>query len=119
MTEDIEQLLGGLDGNLAPIREVATRHWAINGAIDPRSGAVSFDHRPKFAPEAALVLYPGLTPSDLARYEELAQTRREFSIAIPSSYRQVLSKQPLDVGEANRRWRIRYRPVPLWIRPAL
>jgi hypothetical protein len=134
MTQDIERLLGSLDGDLSPIQEAARRHWALNGTIDPGSGAVSLDHRPRFAPEAyALVLYPGLTPGDLARYEQLS---------IPLLYREILYRlngaflfeaalfgvprsmiqdsprldrsilQPLDVGEANRHWRIKYKVDP-------
>jgi hypothetical protein len=132
-----------LDGDLSPIQEAARRHWAINGTIDPGSGAVSLDHRPRFAPEAyALVLYPGLTPSDLARYEQLAQAGRGNSFPVPLLYRDILYRlngaflfeaalfgaprsmiqdpprldrsirQPLDVGEANRSWRIRYKVDP-------
>jgi hypothetical protein len=143
VTEDIEDVLGALEGDLSPIREVAKRHWALNGTIDPKSGAALLNHRPNLAPEAyALILYPGLALSDLARYEELTQTRRNYSISIPSSYRQVLSKlngaflfqatlygaprsmikdpplldrsarQPLDVAEANRHWKTKYKTDP-------
>jgi hypothetical protein len=143
MAEAIEGVLAALEGDLSPIREAAMRQWAFNGTIDPKTGAVLLNHRPEVAPEAyALVLFVGLTPSDLARYEELAQTRRNFSIAIPSSYRQGLvklngaflfeaalfgaprsmhkdpplldrsSRQPLDLAEANKHWRTKYKTDP-------
>jgi hypothetical protein len=57
MPGDIERLIASLDGELSAIRD---------------SGAALRDHRSKYAPEAyAIILYPGLTEHDLARYEEL------------------------------------------------
>jgi hypothetical protein len=78
MPGGIEQLITSLDGELSPIREVAMRHLERNGIIHPKSGAALLDHRPKYAPEAyAIILYPGLTEHDLARYEELLTNASE------------------------------------------
>lgn len=134
----VSQFLNALDAELLPVRSLAERLASADDAIEPASGAVLISRRPKIAPEAyACVLYPGVGPDVIHRYEESPSNDRP--IEIPRVYRTLLgrlngaslfqidlfgiplsmaqdpplldrsTRQPLDIGTANLFWRVRYR----------
>jgi hypothetical protein len=136
-------LLSALDGELSPIREAAMRNLASSATTDPKTGAALISHRPKVAPEAyALVIYPGITETEVARYEKLHEESAGRTLLIPAMYRAVLARlngaslfqaalfgiprsmlqdpplldrstlHPLDIGTANTMWRLKYKVDP-------
>lgn len=132
-----------LDGELAPLRRVAGRFAGGDSWIDPTSGAALLSPRPAIAPEAyACVMFPGVSPKDIARYEEVRRSTDRQPLDIPEVYKNVLlrlngatlfrmtlfglptgmcqdppmldrsARQPLDLGTANSSWRKPYAPRP-------
>ena len=119
------------------------RTLASSATIDPKTGVALVNHRPKVAPEAyALVIYPGITEAEVARYEKLHEESAGRTLLIPAVYRAVLARlngaflfqaalfgiprsmlqdpplldrstlQPLDIGSANAMWRLKYKVDP-------
>jgi hypothetical protein len=83
MPGGIEQLIASLDGELSPIWDVAMRHLARNGIIHPKSGAALLDHRPKYAPEAAICPF---SLKHFARYLSYI----EMQLSVPPKVRKTL-----------------------------
>jgi hypothetical protein len=140
MQPELTSLLAALDGELARIRQIAERFG--DATTDANTGAALISHRPAIGAEAfACVLFPGITPDALIRYEA-AQRLLHRDFEIPEIYKSVLlrlngavvfgmhlfgvpltmvdapplldrsSCQPLDLGTANTSWRKRYAPRP-------
>jgi hypothetical protein len=140
MTNEIDVLIERLSGQLSPIRDLARRRLAAGGTVDFKSKALLIDHRPKAAAEAyALVLHPGISPSDIDRYVTIQRVVERPIFEIPEGYLSVLTllngaeifrasffgiprstlgnpplldrstRQPLDLGSANSRWRLKYK----------
>jgi hypothetical protein len=131
---ELDELLGGLIGSLAPIRNVALKLSGPDTRVDPISGAICVSHRPRIAPEAyAIRLFPPADESVIASYEKIhaltiLETYRTtlrrvngatiFDMALfgipPSMAREppVIDRStawPLDIGTAQTKWRIRYK----------
>ena len=135
----VQSTIAALDDDLAPIRLVAERVADADSVIDPRTAAALLSRRPKIGVEAyACVVFAGVAPDVMTRYEEIQRSIGNRDFEIPLSYRNVLhrlngawifqvslyglppsmcqkpplldrsSRQPLDLGTANQNWRKRY-----------
>lgn len=143
MTPTVLSALTRLDRELVPIRLVAERLAGADSVIDPATGAVLISHRPRIGTEAyACVIFPGVEPEVVTRYEEIQRSIGSDGFEIPTAYRNVLSRlngawmfqlsvfglppsmcqypplldrtahQPLDLGTANSDWRRKYAADP-------
>ena len=143
MTSTAQSVLQSLDHELAPIRLVAERLAVADSVIDPPSGAALFSRRPRIGTEAyACVIFPGVAPETISRYEELQHSIGNGGFAIPAVFKKVLlrlngawifrlslyglppsmchnpplldrsARQPLDLGTANLNWRRQYAADP-------
>jgi len=128
-------ILQCLDHELTPIRLVAERLAGADSVVDA-NGAALLSHRPKIGAKAyACVIFPGVTPEVMSRYEKLQHSMGNRRFEIPAVYRHVLLRlngawvfhlalyglppsmcqdpplldrsahQPLDLGTANLHWR--------------
>ena len=139
MLPTIQSALKPLHKALTPIRLVAERLVDAESLFDPRTGVALLSRRPKIAPEAyACVLFSGVGPKAITRYEKLQRSIGNQLFEIPAIYRSVLlrlngaslfdlslcglppsmcqdpplldrsARQPLDLGTANQYWRTQY-----------
>jgi hypothetical protein len=142
MLRKLPQVFESLEGELAPIRQVAERFIGSDAEVDKDTGALLLSRRPAIGSEAfACVLFPGLPPDAVKQYEETEVTSSvHFHVSpgykrvlyhlngaslfgihlfgLPDTMRQnppLLNRsvrQPLDLGAANTYWRRPYKADP-------
>ena len=137
MTLDLNYFLSSLDGELAPIRELALR--LASTGCEASSDGIALSNRPNLGPKAyALRLYAPLPPDTIAAFQN------SQGITIPNKYFSILSKlngahafqfslfgippsmaspppllnrsvaQPYDIASANRHWIREYDIAENW-----
>ena len=83
-SQPFSRAVANLDHELTPIRVIAERLASAACVIDVRTGAALISPRPNIGTEAyACVIFPGVTPEVVARYEELQHALGNDGFVIP------------------------------------